>query len=213
MLIQYHGHSEFLLETADGRRVLTDPYNASVGFPMKKTRADLVTVSHGHGDHAEVSKAEGRPVILRDAGRHEPLPGIAVTGHLSWHDDAGGSKRGRNLCFVIEAEGLRVAHLGDLGSPPDAPLMEALRGMDVLLVPVGGFYTIDALQAAALVRETKPRVVIPMHYRAPEGGLAAIAGPEEFLRLMPGPSRQPLLRVTKNDLSEQPACVLLDIRP
>ncbi len=211
MLITYNGHSQFLMETGDGRRILTDPFDAHVGFPMRRVRADLVTVSHGHADHAEVSKVEGSPRVLRDVGKHQPWPDVTVTGISSWHDDAKGSKRGENVCFLIETEGLRIAHLGDLGEMPDAQLAKALWGVDILLVPVGGFYTVDARQAAAIVTKTKPRMVIPMHYRTSQGGLSTISGPEDFLRLMSSYSQQPLLRVSKEDLGEQPPCVVLDI--
>lgn len=214
MLITYHGHSQFLLETAGGYRILTDPYNAATGYPMADVQADAVTVSHGHGDHAEVSKVQGSPAILRDPGPHALPQGIRVTGHPSFHDARHGALRGQNLCFVIQADGLSVAHLGDIGDLPDAALAKALRGIDVLMLPVGGHYTIDAAQAAQIARASGARIVIPMHYRSGQGGYDVLSTVDAFERLMtpPAPSHQPLLRVTRGDLSEQPRCVVLDMQ-
>lgn len=214
MLITYHGHSEFLLETADGFKILTDPYNAATGYPMCTCAADAVTISHGHGDHAEVSKVTGNPLILRDAGPHSLPHGIRIRGYHSFHDDHHGDKRGHNLCFFIQADGLTLAHLGDIGDEPDETLAQALQKVDILMIPVGGHYTIDARQAVDIARKSGARMVIPMHYRTALGGSSVIATSEAFERLIspPAPGHYPLLRVTKGDLSEQPGCVVLDIR-
>lgn len=213
MLITYHGHAEFLIETANGYRILTDPYDAKTGYPMRSVAADAVTMSHSHADHTEVSKVKGSPVLIREAGARAPAAGIHIRGIASWHDDAQGAKRGPNTCFFIQTEGLTIAHLGDLGEMPNEQLAEALKTADLVLLPVGGHYTIDAEQAAAIVRASGARIAIPMHYRNNLGGYDVIATVDGFADLMspPAPSRQPLLRVTKEDLSEQPRCVILDI--
>lgn len=212
MLITYHGHAQFLLETADGYRILTDPYNAETGYPMHPVKADAVTMSHGHADHTEVSKVQGNPLLLRELGPHTLPHGIRVQGYQSFHDDKQGTLRGLNTCFVIEADGLKIAHLGDIGALPDDTLARALRGVDVMMLPVGGHYTIDAQQAAQIVQDSGARIAIPMHYRNDKGGYEVIATVDGFTRLMPAPSHQPLLRVTKGDLSEQPRCVVLEIQ-
>lgn len=214
MLITYHGHSEFLIETADGYRILTDPYNAATGYPIRKVAADVVTISHGHGDHAEVSKVTGAPLVLRDPGPHSLPHGVKIRGYHSFHDDHHGEQRGSNLCFLIQADGLTVAHLGDIGDMPDAALTQALNKVDILMLPVGGHYTIDAQQAVTLARQSGARVVIPMHFRTALGGYSVIATSEAFEQLMspPAPAHYPLLRVTKGDLSEQPSCVVLEIK-
>lgn len=211
MLLTHHGHSEFLIETKDGYRILTDPFDAHVGYPMRDVPCDAALVSHGHGDHAYVSKAVGARVIDKP-GKTTLTEGVAVTGIPSFHDDAQGAKRGGNIIFMIEADGLRVAHLGDLGQWEDA-YTAALGDIDVLLVPVGGFYTIDAAQAAAIVRALNPRVTIPMHYATAVNAAWPIKPVDGFLDMMnaPGAPRMPLLRITREDVSQQPRiCVLTE---
>ena len=116
MLIFHHGHSEFLLELADGYRILTDPFDAHVRYPMRRVRCDAVTVSHAHGDHSEVGKAENYTALVDHAGTTVLAPGVVVKGIESWHDDQQGALRGPNRIYILEADGLRVAHLGDLGA-------------------------------------------------------------------------------------------------
>lgn len=210
MLILHHGHSEFLLETENGFRILTDPFDAHVGYPMRKVSCDAVTVSHGHGDHCFVEKAEGSIVIADEDGVTHLASDVTALGIPCFHDECLGAKRGKNLIFVIEADGLRIAHLGDLGAW-DEQLVRQLGHIDILLIPVGGYYTIDAASAAALCSQLSPRIVIPMHYKTQVNADWPIAPLEDFLHLMHAPSapQMPLLRVTKEDLSEQPPVIVL----
>lgn len=213
MLILHHGHSEFYLETENGFRILTDPFDAHVGYPMKESPCDAVTVSHGHGDHNYTEKAVGNIVIADKAGFTRLASDIVVQGIPSFHDECEGQKRGSNLIFIIEADGLRIAHLGDLGAWDEA-LAEKIGYVDILLLPVGGFYTIDAASAAALYQRLKPRIVIPMHYKTEVNADWPIAKVEDFLRIIHAQSapHMPLLRVTKEDLSEQPPVIVLKDR-
>lgn len=213
MLIRYHGHSEFLLETEDGLRILTDPFNDKVPYPLRETEADFVTISHDHFDHCYLDKVKGSPKALRGEGERIPAPGLTITGYPSFHDDKGGALRGPNTIFVIEAEGLRIVHLGDLGASPDETVTTALRDADVLLLPVGGTYTLDAKQAAQYARLIAPRVLIPMHYRDGERGFQNIDSIDVFLHAVSPlvPSRQPLLRLAKEDISQAPRLVVLEV--
>ncbi|MDD3109838.1 MAG: MBL fold metallo-hydrolase [Eubacteriales bacterium] len=215
MLITYHGHAEFLLETANGRRILFDPYDEKAGYPMKRVRADAVLVSHHHFDHDYVDKVDGKPVVIDQKGAHKLLEGVRVTGFPSFHDDKKGAQRGQILCHLVEADGLKVAHLGDLGIVPDEGLKSSLFMPDILFIPVGGFFTIDAAQARETIDLLKPRVAIPMHYRNDKGGFDRISTLAPFLDAMKPlqASFQPILRVTQGDLSQQPRLVVLDIQP
>ena len=165
MLIQHIGHTEFLLTLESGMRIVTDPYDDTCGYPLRPVDADAVLVSHHHHDHDAVENVSGHPQIIDYAGEHTLAPGIRLTALLGDHDDAGGALRGKTLLFLLEAEGLRVAHLGDLGAPLSEEQQQLLGSVDVLMVPVGGFYTLDADAARRAAEVLQARVVLPMHYR------------------------------------------------
>ena len=188
MIIECIAHAEFLIELADGYRIVTDPYNAEIGYPVHDIRADAVLVSHGHGDHSAVENVKGWTVKIDKPGSYTLSQGVTVEAIPCFHDDARGAKRGNNLIFVLKAEGLTVAHLGDLGHLPDAELAAKVGPVDILMIPVGGFFTIDADTAVDVVRLLKARVILPMHYRTEvnDGQLAHRAGG----RLRPGDGRK-----------------------
>lgn len=182
MKITYLGHSSFLFVSGDGVRVVTDPFSG-IGYPFPAVSADVVTVSHGHYDHCAVSSVGGKPAVFRRAGK-DSFGAWNFTAFRSFHDDAGGRKRGENLIFRMEADGITVCHLGDVGERCFAERKEALGKIDVLLVPVGGNYTIGAAAAREYVEALRPSIVVPMHFFTP-GLKIDIAGPEEFLSLFP----------------------------
>ena len=174
MKITWYGHACFKVETERGS-VVIDPYSpGSVpGLNLPPLEADKVLCSHGHHDH---NYAQGVRLSANE-------PGLKTSSVPCWHDNEQGRLRGDNLITVVDAEGLRLVHLGDLGHMLFPQQLEALGKVDVLLVPVGGFYTIDALQAQELIAALKPGIVVPMHYRAVDCGLSNIATVEEFLSL------------------------------
>ena len=214
MLITYNGHSEFLIETKDGKRILFDPFPAEVGYTMRRVKADVVAISHHHFDHCYTDKVDGKPVIVDTEGMHSPLPGVRLMGHAAWHDEEQGGKRGQVICFTLETEWLKVLHLGDLGQVPDQALRDKLFMPDVLLIPVGGTYTLNAQQAVATIELLQPRIIIPMHYRNEKGGFEQIDTLAPFLdKIKPLHTyEQPVLRVTREDLSQQTRLVQLTIR-
>lgn len=213
MIIRCIGHAEFLLELENGMRIVTDPYDASCGYPVEKIAADAVLVSHGHHDHNAVENVTGVTCTVNTAGRYDLGNGVIVTAVEADHDDAGGTKRGKNLLFVIEAEGLRVMHLGDLGHIPTTEQLAALGQADVMMIPVGGFYTIDAPAAIEVARLLNARVVLPMHYKTRANADWPIDGVERFTSLW-GPEVEflELLRVAKGDLVCQPDAAVLKPR-
>lgn len=164
MRIQWLGHSCFLFTNAQGHSLLTDPFGSSVGYPVPKARADVVTISHSHHDHNHVDELAPGFVRLDSAGRYSGF-GFDVDMIESWHDDADGAKRGANLIALIEADGLRIAHLGDLGQILTAKQITRMGHLDLMLVPVGGHYTLDDSAAYRIVWMIEPRVTIPMHYK------------------------------------------------
>lgn len=168
MEISYLGHACFRLKGKQGV-VVTDPYDKSVGFSLGSTTADVVTVSHTHPDHNNVAAVKSgvnrdNPFIISMPGEYE-VHGISVFGFGSFHDASGGKERGGNTVYAIHLDGVNVVHLGDLGHVPDDTFIESLGSVDVLLCPVGGFYTIDAKTAVEIIQEIEPSYVIPMHYK------------------------------------------------
>ncbi|MBQ9081652.1 MAG: MBL fold metallo-hydrolase [Clostridia bacterium] len=180
MKIQYLGHSCFVLTESTGTTVITDPYN-SIGFKLPKASASVVTVSHQHYDHNNVAAVEGKPLVIDKEGSHS-LDGVDITGIKSFHDDEGGTLRGENLIFKFRMDGLDVCHLGDIGEMCTAELLEQILPIDVLLIPVGGKYTINSEQAKEYVDRIMPEIVIPMHYKI-KGLKMDISKPDDFLDL------------------------------
>lgn len=210
MIITCIAHAMFLLELDNGMRILTDPVDTASGYPVAPVHADVVLVSHHHHDHCALENAPGARVIDA-AGGHTIAPDVKVTALSAFHDAAQGAQRGETLLFLLEAEGLRVAHLGDLGHLPTAAQAAALSPVDVLMLPVGGFYTIDAAQARQTAALLGAKVVLPMHYRTVHTAGWPIAPAEDFLALFTPEdvARQPLLRVTRGDLCCQKKVCLL----
>ena len=174
MTITWYGHSCFLLESSCGSLVF-DPYAPGKvpGWELPALCADKVVCSHGHADH---NWAEG--VLLSG----KPFTG-AITQIPSFHDDRRGALRGENLITLVEAEGLRVVHMGDIGCPLTQEQLDALGRVDVLMIPVGGHYTVDAAQAGEIAKALGAAIVIPMHFRGKGFGYGVISTVEPFLKL------------------------------
>lgn len=164
MKIKYLGHSSFKLTESTGTTIVTDPYSHQIGFAMPKVSADAVTISHHHFDHDNANAVGGNPQIIDKEASYD-LPGVEINAFKSFHDNAEGKLRGENVIFKFRMDGLDVCHLGDLGEECSAELIERILPVDVLLIPVGGNYTIDAETAKEYVDRLMPEVVIPMHYR------------------------------------------------
>lgn len=164
MKIQYLGHSCFKLTESTGTTIITDPYKG-IGYELPKgLKADAVTVSHSHFDHNHVKAIGGHPRVLDKEGFYE-LPGVEITGIKSYHDNQGGRQRGENIIYKFRMDGLEVCHLGDLGEECSSELLEMILPVNILLIPVGGTYTVDAELAKEYVDRIMPEIVIPMHYK------------------------------------------------
>ena len=175
MTITWLGHACFALESG-GYRIVIDPYQGVEGLPDISTDANAVYCSHQHGDHAYTAGVR--------ITEKSPSP-FSVREVPTFHDDQGGSLRGVNTVRCFTAEGLTVVHLGDLGHLLTQEQAEAIGPCDALLIPVGGFFTIDAPTAKAVAAQLRPRVVIPMHYRFGSSGLPVVGTAEDFTDLYP----------------------------
>lgn len=215
MKIRFLGHATFLITTANGTKIVTDPYEPG-GFggaiahgPLEEP-ADFVVVSHEHGDHNYVRMVPGDPVVVRGPGeqKHGEITFRALSTH---HDTSRGAERGENIVRVIDADEMAVCHLGDLGhtlGPEDAT---ALGSIDVLLIPVGGTFTIDSEGATAVVELLRPGIAIPMHFQTPKVTLD-IAPVDGFLAGKPRVRRMggSEVEVTKEALPDPTEIVVLD---
>ena len=164
MDIYYLGHSSFKIKTKTAT-IITDPFDPKmVGLKYSGVEGEIVTISHDHPDHNSIEKVSGVKKVLSGPGEYE-ISGVSVMGFPSYHDNKKGEERGKNTIYVYEAEGLRLAHLGDLGHLPSDDLLEEIGDLDVLMIPVGGFYTIGPKEAVEIVTKIEPYFVIPMHYK------------------------------------------------
>ena len=182
MTIKFLGHACFLITSSSGVQIITDPYEpggfgGQIGYGPITDAADVVLVSHDHADHNYVQGVAGNPIVVSGS---EDAGGILFKATPAFHDDTGGSQRGPNRIFSFEVDRIRVCHLGDLGHPLTAEQTESIGPVDVVLVPVGGTFTIDAQGADQVIEQLQPSVVIPMHYKTAKVGLP-IAGVDDFL--------------------------------
>ena len=183
MKLEWIGHSCFRMTANDGTVVVTDPYDAKTGYEMIPLRADLVTMSHEHGDHNCEEMLVGSPKVVH-GDQSAQVGGVSTHAVMSYHDDERGAKRGPNALRVFAIDGLKVVHMGDQGCMPDENALAAIAGADVMLIPCGGFFTIDAAGAKAIVDAARPRLVVPMHVRLTSGGFPVLSTVEPFLTLM-----------------------------
>lgn len=207
MKIRWKGHACFFIECS-GKIIVTDPFADSYGYPPIRDTADIVTVSHDHNDHNAWQNLSGNPLVIKQVGDFE-LGGIYIKGVASYHDQKKGLLRGQNTIYRIKAEGITLAHMGDLGHILSREQVEALGKIDILLLPVGGTYTIDAEQAKQVLEQINPAIVIPMHFKTPAITLP-ITPVEAFISKFARAVKRPFLDVKGEDLQGETRVVVLD---
>jgi len=208
MTITWFGHSCFRIETRstnlgqakEAVSVLIDPFSKEAGLRPPKIKDDLVLVTHNHFDHNNVSDANPEAFIIDGPGEYEKQ-GIAVRGISSFHDKSGGKERGLNTIYVIKAEDMTVCHMGDFGQEKfEEHQLETIGDIDILMIPVGGNYTIDYKEAVNIISQIEPKIVIPMHYKVKDLNID-IAGPEKFLKEIGlTPEKTDKLKIAKKNL-------------
>lgn len=208
MRITWHGHSCFKIVT-NNTVIVTDPFNKDIGLKPVRCEADVVTISHDHYDHNNTSSLRGSPFIINGPGEYE-FKGVAIQGINSFHDEKEGKDRGLNTLFVMEAEDIRICHLGDLGQKELTDnQIELLGEIDILMIPVGGIYTIGSEKAINIINQIEPKIVIPMHYKIP-GLTIKLQGVDTFLKEI-GAEKQVVdqLTIKKKDLSKEEMGVIV----
>lgn len=214
MEITYFGHSSFRFSSRSGK-VITDPFDPSVvGLKFPKTEADIITVSHEHPDHNYIAQIGNLPLIVRGPGEYE-VKGIKIIGVSTYHDAVLGAERGKNTVYRIEMDGISILHCGDLGHKFEDKELEMLDGVDVVIIPVGGIYTVDAHLASEIISQLDPKIVIPMHYRSTAKGTEKpdkLAPVDDFLKEMGKTGLAPVqkLVITKDKLPAETTIVVLE---
>jgi L-ascorbate metabolism protein UlaG (beta-lactamase superfamily) len=205
MYITWLGHSCFKLQdkyNSGTVTIITDPYGKSVGLKMPRVEADIVTISHEHDDHNNLENIKGEPFLIRTAGEYD-IKGVGIDGVDSYHDDKQGAERGKNIIFRFDIDTISIVHLGDLGQDLDEKQLEQIATPDILMIPVGGKYTIGPKKAVEVISQIEPRIVIPMHYKS-EGVKLDIEGVEKFVKeLGLKPRYEEKLKIVKKDLPQE----------
>jgi L-ascorbate metabolism protein UlaG (beta-lactamase superfamily) len=215
MQIQYYGHSCFKITTKPAGRgqdevvIFIDPFDKSIGLRPPQGQANLVLVTHDHPDHNNVSALKGEPRVIDIPGEYSVF-GVNIIGISSFHDEKGGAERGQNTIYVFETEEMRLCHMGDLGADLSEKQLEEINGVDILMIPVGGKYTIDGEKAADIVRKIEPKVVIPMHYKMP-GLVADVSDEKKFCSEMGNCPKDKISKFTTEakDIEEKSMEVIL----
>src|SRR3989339_1879823 len=166
MEITFVGHSCFKIKGKQLSLVI-DPYDPKIGYKLPKLEADVIMVTHNHYDHANTAGVAGSRFLINGPGEYE-ISGALINGLQTFHDEDNGSKRGSNTVYLIDVDDFTILHLGDLGHELSDSTLENIGAVDVLMIPVGGNYTIDAETAAKVISSIEPSIVIPMHYRTSE---------------------------------------------
>jgi L-ascorbate metabolism protein UlaG (beta-lactamase superfamily) len=203
MRIKWLGHSCFKMTGSKEIRIITDPFDNTVGYKMPKDKADIVTTSHSHFDHSFTEAIEGDFEVINKVGNFY-VKDMAITGIASHHDKSGGKKRGDNVIYVFNIDDIKVCHLGDLGNVLNNKQIEEIGSINVLLIPVGGNFTIDATEAVEVINQLNPSIVIPMHFKTPAVNFP-IDTVEVFLQKIGGGEKLPsqVVEINKEDLNKQ----------
>ncbi len=209
MEIIWLGHSCFRIKGKEAT-IVTDPYDKTLGYPMKKPAASIVTMSHSHPQHCFLEGVTGNPRVVSRPGEYD-ISNVSIYGIPTFHDNEKGQKRGKNTVFFMEIDEVKVCHLGDLGHVPTSEQIEQISDVEILMVPVGGVSTLDAAAAAETIGLLEPRLVIPMHYKT-DAVKMELEPLEKFVKVM-GLKEvvpQPKLNITKTTLPLETRVVVLD---
>ncbi|HUV81342.1 MAG TPA: MBL fold metallo-hydrolase [Patescibacteria group bacterium] len=214
MIINWYGQSCFQITSSQGKNnnvsIVIDPFSEDLGLRVPRLTADILLVSHSHSDHNNVKAVAGEPFVVSGPGEYEKKE-VFVQGIPAFHDSSSGKERGTNTIYVIEAEDLRICHLGDLGQKELTPeQIDKIGEIDVLMIPVGGVYTISAKEAVKIMSQIEPNITIPMHYQLPKMKLK-IDGLDKFLKTMGIKKLTPLpkLTVKKKDIVPEEAKIIV----
>jgi L-ascorbate metabolism protein UlaG (beta-lactamase superfamily) len=185
MKIKWYGHAAFLITSDQGTKIITDPYEpgafgGQLSYGKIKDQVDIVLTSHDHADHNYTQDLPGTPQVVKGSGS-KTIKGISMKGISTYHDPSKGSERGPNTIFTLKMDNIQLCHLGDLGHLLSDKELAEIGPVDILLIPVGGFFTIDPKEATRVAEQIKPKILIPMHFKTQKCEFP-IAPVEDFLK-------------------------------
>ena len=215
MKIKWYGHAAFLITSDQGTKIMIDPYEpgafgGQLSYGKIRDQVDLVLTSHDHADHNYTKDLPGTPQIVKGSGS-KTAKGISIKGISTFHDPSKGSERGANTIFTFKIDNIKLCHLGDLGHLLSDKELAEIGPVDILLIPVGGFFTIDPNEATRVAEQIKPKILIPMHFKTAKCGFP-IAPVEDFLKGKSNAKRTKTSEVTidKATLPQQMEIVVLE---
>jgi L-ascorbate metabolism protein UlaG (beta-lactamase superfamily) len=215
MKIKWYGHAAFLITSDQGTKIIIDPYEpgafgGQLSYGKIRDQVDLVLTSHDHADHNYTKDLPGTPQIVKGSGS-KTAKGISIKGISTFHDPSKGSERGANTIFTFKIDNVQLCHLGDLGHLLSDKELAEIGPVDILLIPVGGFFTIDPNEATRVAEQIKPKILIPMHFKTAKCGFP-IAPVEDFLKGKSNSKRPKTSEVTidKATLPQQMEIVVLE---
>lgn len=221
MQIIWHGQSCFEIITTPAKnspvKIIIDPFSEEIGLRPPKLEADIALITHSHSDHNNIKAVSGpsassgqAPFLIEGSGEYE-IKNIFVQGIHSWHDSSQGKERGENTIYTLESEEIRLCHLGDLGQNElTEEQLEKIGDVDILMVPVGGVYTISGKEAAGIMSQIEPKIILPMHYHIPKLKIK-LDGLDKFLKPLGIKSIEPINKLTikKKDIPTEEAKIIV----
>jgi L-ascorbate metabolism protein UlaG (beta-lactamase superfamily) len=194
MNIIWHGQSFFEISTKDTKneelKIAIDPFDKSIGLKIPKVEAQILLITHNHSDHSNKKAINGNPFLIESPGEYE-TKGVYVKGVQGFHDDSQGKEKGKVVFYIIEVENIKICHLSDIGQKElTSEQIDQIGNIDILMIPVGGVYTLDAKQAANIISQIEPKIVIPMHYQVPNLNLK-LNSLDQFLKEIGSPNVEP----------------------
>ena len=214
MNINWYGQSCFQISSSQGKNnhvsIVIDPFDESTGLKPPKLQADIVLVTHDHSDHNNVKAVSGEPFIAKGPGEYD-IKGVFIQGIPGYHDNIQGAQRGSITIYTIDTEGIRLCHLSDLGQKElTSSQLDKIGNIDILMIPIGGIYTIDAAEAVKVMAQIEPRIIMPMHYKIPKLKIK-LDDIDKFLKNLgiKKPELLPKLSIKKKDISTEEAKIII----
>lgn len=214
MIINWFGQSCFQISSSQNKNnhvsIVIDPFDENTGLKLPKIQADILLVTHDHHDHNNVKAVSGQPLVIKGSGEYD-VKGVFIQGISGYHDNVQGTQRGGITIYTIEAEGMRLCHLADLGQKElTSTQLDKIGDIDILMVPVGGVYTIDGAEAVKVMGQIEPKIIIPMHYKIPKLKIE-LHNIDKFLKDLgiKKPESLPKLSIRKKDISIEEAKVII----